>query len=188
MAFCKNCGQQMNDDAVFCANCGTPVDNAQQAQSQQQAQQNYQAPVQPTVVTGDADVQQNRGLAWLSYVGLLFLVPLFARKNSAYCQFHVKQGVTLCACEIVYLIAKSILLAIINAIAPGHYTWYGYYTHSTLYNVFNIIFGLVYIFFVVVMIIGIVSAAKGEKKELPLIGKIPFIANLMDKIYASLNK
>ena len=188
MAFCKNCGQQMNDDAVFCANCGTPVENAQQAQQQAQQQTQQQAPVQPTVVTGDADVQQNRGIAWLSYVGLLFLVPLFARKSSDYCKFHVKQGATIVALELVFYIAKAIILAIINAVAPGHYSWLGYYHHSTVYNVFDIIFNLASIFFIVVAIMGIVFAAKGQKKELPLISKIPFVGDLMEKIYAALNK
>ena len=196
MAFCKNCGQQMNDDAVFCANCGTPVEGApqQQATPQQQAPQQapqqptyQQAPVTPQVLSPEADVQQNRGIAWLSYVGLLFLIPLFVRKASAYCQYHVKQGVTLFVCDIAYFIAKSIILAIIDAIVPGE-RYFGYVFHSGVYNVFNVIFNLGAIFFVVLMIIGIVNAASGKMKELPLIGKIPFIANLMDKIYAALNK
>ena len=108
MAFCKNCGQQMNDDAVFCANCGTPVDNAQQAQQPQQA------PVQPVVMNGDADVQQNRGLAWLAYIlwTPVFLVPLFVKKRSPYCQFHVKQGATLWATHFVYWLLTTILISV----------------------------------------------------------------------------
>ena len=178
MAFCKNCGQQMNDDAVFCANCGTPVEGAPQQQAPQQAPQQptyQQAPVTPQVLSPEADVQQNRGIAWLSYVGLLFLIPLFVRKASAYCQYHVKQGATLFVCDIAYFIAKSIILAIIDAIVPGE-RYFGYVFHSGVYNVFNVIFNLGAIFFVVLMIIGIVNAAS------------PFIANLMDKIYAALNK
>jgi uncharacterized membrane protein YvbJ len=105
MAFCKNCGQQMDDNATFCASCGTPVDTA----AQQNFQQNYQqAPVQPQATNVDSDVQQNRGIAWLAYVGLLLLIPLFARKRSPYCQYHVKQGATLLAVVLAYQIAKSI--------------------------------------------------------------------------------
>ena len=184
MAFCKNCGQQMNDDAVFCANCGTPVDNAQQAQQPQQA------PVQPVVMNGDADVQQNRGLAWLAYIlwTPVFLVPLFVKKRSPYCQFHVKQGATLWATHFVYWLLTTILISIIDVATrtPSYYSFY--YVHSGIYHVFNILFSLGNIFFVVLMIMGIVNAAKGQKKELPLISNIPFISNLLDKIYASLNK
>lgn len=189
MAFCQNCGQQMPENANVCPYCGTAV-NAQAAQqaaqaapqqetAQQAPQQNYTAPVNPTVMP-DQDVQQNRGLAWLSYVGLLFLIPMFVKKESPYCQYHVKQGATLCAVEIAYLITKSILLAIINAIFPG-YNYYGFIVHSGVYNVFSILFNLAYIFLVVLMIIGIVNAAKGNKKDLPLISKIPWINTLLDK-------
>ena len=186
MAFCQNCGQQIPDDANACPYCGTFV-NAQAAPQQPEYQQqaNYQqnpgAPVNPTVMP-DQDVQSSRGIAWLSYVGLLFLIPMFVKKDSPYCQYHVKQGATLCAVEIAYLITKSIILAIVNAIVPG-YSFYGYTVHSSVYNVFSVILNLAYIFLVVITIIGIVNAAKGQKKELPLISKIPWIADLLDKIY-----
>jgi len=177
MAFCKNCGQQINDDAAFCPNCGTTVGNAQQPQ---------QAPVQPQVVSGDADVQQNKGIAWLSYINLLFLIPLFVRKTSEYCKFHVKEGANVCACELAYVIATRILLLIIDL--PTRTYYYGFYTPSYIYYVFDTIFSLGYIFFTVMSIIGIVNAATGKTVEIPLLGQIPFIKNLMDKIYASLNK
>ena len=172
MAFCHQCGQQLPEGANACPNCGTfvngqapvqqapvqqapvqqapvqqaPQQNYQQPQpgmqNYQQAPQGYQAPVQQPA-TPEADVQQNRGIAWLSYVGLLFLIPMFARKESEYCQFHVKQGATLFAVEVAYTIVTRILLAII----------------------------------------GIVNAATGKKNELLLIGKIPWIAKLLDKFY-----
>ena len=139
MAFCKNCGQQIPDDATFCANCGTPVQ-----QAAQQAYQQAPTPNTPAPINADQDAQQNRGLAWLSYVGLLFLVPLFVRKDSEYCKFHVKQGATICAIEIAYSIVKAILMAIFGAIFS--YSYYGYRIHTAPYFVFDTIFNLVYIF------------------------------------------
>lgn len=53
---------------------------------------------------------------------------------------------------------------------------------------YKFIFSLASIFFLVVAIIGIVNAVKGEEKELPILGKIKLLDPLMDKIYASLNK
>ena len=41
MAFCTNCGSQVNDGASFCPNCGSPV-QAAPTQTQQPAQQGYQ--------------------------------------------------------------------------------------------------------------------------------------------------
>ena len=210
MALCKNCGQQLPENANACPYCGTFVNeqNAQQAaqpveqqapqqnyqQNYQQApQQNYQQGYAPQqgyaqpYVTPDMDVQQSKGIAWLSYMGLLFLIPMFVRRQSDYTRFHVKQGVTLFAVELAYGVTYSILMAIINAIFPGHYTYSylyylpSYYVHSSVYNVFSFLLGLGYIFFLVVAIIGIVNAATGKRKELPLIGKIPWLATLLDK-------
>ena len=131
----------------------------------------------------------DKGLAWLAYIpwAPVFLVPLFVRKTSEYCKFHVKQGATLWAVGVAYEIVKAILLAIINAIFPGRYGFY-VYRHSAVYGVFNFIFWAGSVFLFVLAIIGIVYAATGKKKELPLIGKIPWIGMLLDKIYAAINK
>ena len=107
MALCKNCGQQLPENANACPYCGTFVNeqNAPQAAQpveqqapQQNYQQNYQqAPQQGYVpqqgyaqpyVTPDMDVQQSKGIAWLSYMGLLFLIPMFVRRQSDYTRFH----------------------------------------------------------------------------------------------------
>ena len=194
MAFCKNCGNQVPSDSAFCPACGTPVDNAQQASSQQgyaqgyqqQPYQTYQQPVQPGVVPGS-----ERGLAWLAYILItpVFLVPLFVKKRSEYCKFHVKQGATLWAVSVAYFILLQILLAIINAAAPGRWVgvYYPVYQTSALYNVFAVILWLGFTALGVFAVIGIVNAATGKQKELPLFSKIPWIGMLLDKIYNSLN-
>ena len=38
MAFCKNCGTELNEDAAFCPKCGTPQGAAQPAQDLSQNQ------------------------------------------------------------------------------------------------------------------------------------------------------
>ena len=190
MKHCTNCGTQLKDDAAFCPNCGTPAAAApNQAPVQPQGQ--YQAPVQPRVMNGDADVQANRGIAWLSYCGLLLLVPLFARKNSEYCKFHVKQGATLLAVDIAYSILQAITMAIVNAVAPGKWVsglFTVHYEPSAAYVIFSVLFWLGWIFIGVLAIIGIVNAATGKKNKLLLVGQIPWVEMLMDKIYAALNK
>lgn len=46
MKFCRNCGVQMDDSAVFCADCGTPVAEAAQTAAPQPEQQAQPQPVQ----------------------------------------------------------------------------------------------------------------------------------------------
>ena len=189
MAFCKNCGQQINDGAAFCPSCGTPT-GAQANAGNPNPGFNptpNPAPIQPQVMNGDADVQANKGIAWLSYLGILFLVPMFAKKTSQFCRYNVKQGATLCALEIAYTIITEIIKAIVGAIFKGQlkysiYTGY-YYTQSTLYTIVSILFSIGSIAILVFAIMGIVNAATGKVKEIPIIGQIPFIGDLLDKIY-----
>lgn len=42
----------------------------------------------------DPDVEANKLIAAVSYLGLLVVVPLLLKKDSPYVQFHAKQGVT----------------------------------------------------------------------------------------------
>src|SRR4030042_3154861 len=47
-------------------------------------------------------------IAAISYIWILFFIPLFLKKDSQFCQFHAKQGLV--------LFVASILLWIINVI------------------------------------------------------------------------
>lgn len=185
MAFCKNCGAQVEDGIKFCAACGTPVDGAPAQQAQPAA-----APAQP-VLTGDADVQANKSIAWLSYLGIFLLIPMLARKTSAYCRYHVTQGVTFFAVSLCHTILYFIFSAIARAIFPpslkyGFLTYY--YSPSWAMVLVTIIGSIISIGFCVLAVIGIVNAVKGEEKELPIIGKIKILNPLVDKIYDALNK
>jgi len=93
------------------------------------------------------DVQENKVIAALSYVGLLVLIPLLAKKDSPFCQFHAKQG-------LVLLIAwVSIgIIAIIPILG-----W-----------IVSII-GSIVLF--ILFIMGLINSLSGKYKELPLIGQ-----------------
>lgn len=205
MAFCKNCGNPIADGSTFCPNCGTPVDNAQQTYQQEAPQQSYeqpyqqeapqqsyeqpyQQPVQPQVMNPDGSpLPGEKGLAWLAYVLLApaFLVPMFVKKTSEYCKFHVKQGATLWAVHMAYYILQSIIGDIIHSAAVAN----PYNGAVVGINVsLSILFAAGHVFLSVLAIIGIINAATGKKKELPLIDKIPWVAMLIDKIYGAINK
>ena len=47
------------------------------------------------------DIEDNKYTALLSYVHILFLVPLLAKKDSKFCQFHAKQGLILFVAQTV---------------------------------------------------------------------------------------
>lgn len=147
MAFCSNCGTQIPDNSNVCPSCGAPQGNNanQQNYQQQQAYVSGTGPIDPN------DIQQNKVMAVLAYFGFLFLVPLLAAPNSRFARFHANQGLVLFLAEIA--------LGIITVIP-----FVGWIIGS-LGELAALVFA----------IIGIVHAANGEVKELPLIGKIQII-------------
>lgn len=52
-------------------------------------------PVTPAPTFDAKDIEDNKVLACLSYVGILFLIPMLAKKDSKYCQENAKQGVVM---------------------------------------------------------------------------------------------
>lgn len=110
------------------------------------------------------DVQNNKVFAILAYFGILVLVPIFAAKESKFARFHANQGLVLCIVEIVwYLISYFISLALIHSLSFGFLTlWTGI---SWLVNIGILVF----------VIIGIVNAAQGSTKPMPLFGKFKIL-------------
>ena len=96
-----------------------------------------------------ADINSNKLMAVLAYIGILVLIPLFAAKNSKFARFHTNQGVVLLICDILVSIVGGILASI------------------KLGFIGKLLAIVVFIFAVV----GVINAAQGKAKELPFIGK-----------------
>ena len=99
------------------------------------------------------DIEQNKVMAILAYLGWLVLIPLFAAKESKYARFHVNQGLILAIVETVIMIVLSILTLI-----------------PVIRWIFYIVEAVAGIVFLVMWIIGIMNAANGRAKELLVIG------------------
>lgn len=101
------------------------------------------------------DVQQNKVMAVLAYLGLLFLVPLLAAPNSPYARFHANQGLVLFILDAICGVVAGVLsrIPIVGGIVGG-------------------VLGLIVL---ILAIIGIVNAASGKAQELPIIGGIKII-------------
>jgi uncharacterized membrane protein len=117
-----------------------------------------------------ADARQNKVWGILAYI--LFLIPLLAApKNSKFSRYHTNQGLSFFIFWLVIVIVLNIVQAIVVAAAFRGTAWlYGYGWGGLA--IFGIIGTVVGILFTIIGIVGIVHAAKGEKKPLPLLGKI----------------
>ncbi|MBE5997984.1 MAG: zinc-ribbon domain-containing protein [Lachnospiraceae bacterium] len=160
MRQCQHCGAMIDDDrARVCPACGQPIAPAGGDFSQKVNQTIGEIQNTPDYSNyfHPADVGQNKGISVLSYLGILLLIPLFAKKDSPYTRFHVNQGLVLFITETLY----GIIVRVIRGILGG-----------TILSPLVTILSLLDIVFLVLSIIGIVNAAGGKAKELPVIGKI----------------
>ena len=107
------------------------------------------------------DINNNKIMAILAYI--IFLVPLFAAKDSKFARFHTNQGLVLFICDIVVMIVLGIVTAII-AFIP--------FVGPILSG---IIWAVIPIVLLVFAILGIVNAVQGKAKELPIIGKFKIL-------------
>lgn len=105
---------------------------------------------------GNVDPNDDKVIGILSYLGILWIVAyiLYGNKKSTYNHFHVKEGLGLLITWVALYIFGFIIgfVPIINFIIG-----------------FLMIF--VYIGVFVLIVLGVINAANGENKPLPVIGK-----------------
>lgn len=125
-----------------------PQPEVQQQPAQQSGPQNGE---QAETSRGPGQgVDQDKAITYLSYIGILFLVPMLVKKDSAFAQFHAKQGLILTV---------------------------GWFLGSFLY-IFAGLGALVHLAVLVLSVMGLINVNKGEMKDLPLVGGLAKKINL----------
>ena len=186
MPFCSKCGTTVTENDKFCPKCGTPT--APQQAAPDAATDAAAAPVAPNVQpapgagqqnSGDfaaqvaalnntadttaefdpADIASNKAMAILSYFGLLVLIPLLAAKNSRFARFHANQGLIVLIAGVVGTIGQRVLGLVLKYIP---------YIGGVLAGLIGFAVSAVLL---VLTVLGIINAAQGKAKELPVIGK-----------------
>lgn len=109
-------------------------------------------PAADKVVKFDSkDIEDNKAMAILAYI--IFFIPMIAAPNSPFAKFHANQGLVLFLAGLVSYVAMIIL---------------GFLTLGLTF----LLMPLLWIGMLVLAILGIVNAASGEAKELPIIGSM----------------
>ena len=159
MAFCTKCGAFVEDNAKFCESCGAPIESgaAQNNGAQQTVFDQFTNTEDTTAAFSPADIEKNKVMGILSYLGILVLIPIFAAKDSPYARFHANQGLVLMIAEVVYSIATRIINSIVGL------------------SLLRTILSIVSLLFLALAILGIVNAVNGKAKKLPLFGEITII-------------
>lgn len=99
-------------------------------------------------------VSSSNLMAVLAYLGILIIVPVLTAKDEPFVKFHIKQGIALIILWVIIWFFSFV---------------FGILTFAIGFPIFflsSFLWGLS----VILVIIGIVNAAGGKMKELPLIG------------------
>lgn len=159
MAFCRNCGAEVNDDVKFCPSCGAATGVSDKTGFDKKAEE-FQRKAAELNNTADTtsdfdsdDIVKNKAYAILSYFSVLVLIPLLLAKDSKFARYHANQGLVLFIFEII----GSVIATIVGAISTG---------------LGSICSGLIGLLVFVFIVIGLINAIEGRAKELPVIGNI----------------
>lgn len=196
MTYCVKCGAQVDDHVNFCPHCGAAIPNSygddpyggysyDQNNSYDQSYTYNQNNSYDQSYTYDqnnaynqdygygqnnsygqdagwfsqADVQDNKVMGVVSYLGILVLIPLLAflagDESSPYLKHHINQGLSL---FIINAALEFVERVVDNVIPIG---W-----------VLSWPVGIVEFALFIILIMGIVSACKGTRKPLPIVGSI----------------
>jgi len=146
--YCINCGRKIGEKHRYCAVCGAD-----------QHPDGYN-----TRSSGFNSFKENdKALAIISYIGVLSLVSYFITpKNNSYARFHAVQGLNLFILECI--------LGVTRAILSGGLFWSRY-----LRMIVSGTASLVGVGLLVLAILGIVYASRGEMTELPVISSLKIV-------------
>lgn len=104
------------------------------------------------------DIAANKVMGILAYLSWLVIIPLFGAKESKFARFHCNQGLVLAIAEVIAWVLFGILrkLPLIG--------W-----------IFGLCEGLLSLVCFIFAILGILNAANGKAKELPIIGSFKLL-------------
>ncbi len=153
MRYCPSCKKRVGKEENFCEYCGAMLDNTEEKTpfyktAFENIIYNLTNTANTTAEYSSIDINKNRIMAVLSYIGLLFIIPLIKANESPFVRYHLNQGIVLFIASVIGCITVAI----------PHVGW----IVATVINVINF----------AMLMVGVRNAIKGEAKELPLIGRI----------------
>lgn len=111
---------------------------------------------QPTPAAGQLDtkdIEENKLLAAISYIGIISVIVYFAKKDSAFAQFHAKQGMALFGIWVILFMAGFVI---------GLIPWIGWLIGLAIFFINMGVF--------ITALIGLIQAVSGKYWKLPVIG------------------
>lgn len=181
---CPKCNKEVKPKDKFCSSCGEDLKKKKSSKKTSNINQdeifnkigdNLEKILDTEDTSKDytkKDKDDNKGLALLSYIGPLALIPYFYNKGSKYVKYHAIQGMNLLIVWICYIIVSSLLSLI--KITKSCDSYLGIFTNCTKVTPWWIKFpvDVIGLFLFALSVIGVVYALTGVAKKLPIIDRV----------------
>jgi len=106
----------------------------------------------PAAPTGGEPSSDEKVMGAIAYLGILFLIPLLAKKDSKFAMFHAKQGLVLFIVEVILWIVNFVLVLSIVGLFVAWILW------------------IIWLIIVIFALIGLIQALSGKYWKLPILG------------------
>lgn len=171
MAFCEKCGAQIDDSAKFCNVCGAPRTPISEATVKDGTGTNgntgksgfaaiFDTP-DHTAEFDPTEINNNKVICVISYLWILFFLPLVCCPDSRYGKFHANQA--------LILLLTSVALGIVTTI----FSFMGFIPFIGI--LFNLLSALVSLCDLGLLLFGMINTGLGKSKELPIVGRFTII-------------
>ena len=170
---CRNCGTKIEPGVKFCPTCGTPsassapgagpvpfaaMPNIGPQPGPKETFEKLNKTPDTTNEYDPEDISMFKRISIVAYLGLLVLIPILCFPKSKFTRYHSNQGLNLAIVELVFYIIMGVLNLLLGRML-----------------FFLILLGIIAfagsVVVIYLMVVGIVNAAKGRARELPVIGK-----------------
>lgn len=169
--YCSKCGSQIAENSIFCPKCGTEINSAKQPQSPSWEQMNGAGNTCPQPQQFYRNRATSNLICALAFVPILFWLPLVAEQKNSLGKNAANQG--------LWLLIIGVAINVIQSIVRSLFHWYGGFIFNIVGGLFSgllgLVFGMVNIALIVCMVIGFIHTYKGEKYEVPFLGKVTLI-------------
>lgn len=195
MKKCPKCNNDVKTTDKFCSTCGESLKQSKKGKKKEEEVKETKSSINTDEIfnkIGDGfeklldtddtskdytkkDIEENKGLALVSYIGPFVFIPYFCGKDSAYVKYHSKQGMNLFIVWVMYIVVYSLLSLI--KVTKKCTLIMGQIISCDEVTPWWVTFpmGIIGFALFALSVIGIVYTVMGKAKKLPLIGKINII-------------
>lgn len=122
------------------------------------------------------ETAKGKALAIISYFGVLALIPYFAERKNKFVRFHAVQGMNLFLIELIVNVCLGMLVSLkSNSYCANNPVVCAVSGGFGVIGSLSFIYQVLWTVVLTLAILGIIYAAKGQAKELPIINKLKIV-------------